>query len=62
REEKLRARDAKQKSPKDEEMMKLYRKVVLKEPTAENFVSLASLAAPKPVKVEEQVGEEVLGD
>jgi uncharacterized radical SAM superfamily Fe-S cluster-containing enzyme len=62
REEKLRARDAKQKNVDNEQMMKLYRKVVLKEPTAENFVSLNSLAAPKPVNVEEQVGEEVLGD
>ncbi len=62
REEKLRARDAKQKNVDNEQMMKLYRKVVLKEPTAENFVSLDSLAAPKPVKPEERVGEEVLGD
>ncbi len=62
REEKLRARDAKQKNVDNEQMMKLYRKVVLKEPTAENFVSLSSLAAPKPVKPEERVGEEVLGD
>jgi len=62
REEKLRARDAKQKNVDNEQMMKLYRKVVLKEPAAENFVSLDSLAAPKPVKPEERVGEEVLGD
>jgi uncharacterized radical SAM superfamily Fe-S cluster-containing enzyme len=62
RDEKLRARDAKQKNVDNEQMMKLYRKVVLKEPTAENFVSLDSLAAPKPVKPEERVGEEVLGD
>ncbi|HYN15459.1 MAG TPA: hypothetical protein VES66_06695, partial [Terriglobales bacterium] len=62
REEKLRARDAKQKHVDNEQMMKLYRKVVLKEPTAENFVSLNSLAAPKPVNVEERVGEEILGD
>src|SRR6202008_1457843 len=45
----------------DEEMMKLYRKVVLKDPTAENFVSLNSLVAPKPA-AQEHVGEEVLGD
>jgi len=62
REEKLRARDAKQKNVDNEQMMKLYRKVVLKEPMAENFVSLDSLAAPKPVQAAEQVGEEVLGD
>jgi len=62
REEKLRARDAKQKNVDNEQMMKLYRKVVLKEPTAENFVSLDSLAASKPVQAAEQVGEEVLGD
>jgi len=61
REEKFRAREAKQKNANDEEMMKLYRKVVLKDPTAENFVSLNSLIAPKPA-VPEQVGEEVLGD
>jgi uncharacterized radical SAM superfamily Fe-S cluster-containing enzyme len=63
REEKLRARAAKQQST-DEEMMKLYRKVVLKDPTAENFVSLDSLtqSAPKPEPAEEQVEEEVLGD
>jgi len=64
REEKLRARDAKLKSVDNEEMMKLYRKVVLKDPTAESFVSLDSLTkpAPKAEKVEEQVEEEVLGD
>ncbi len=62
REEKLRARDAKQKGVDNEQMMKLYRKVVLKEPTAENFVSLDSLAAPKPANAAERVGEEVLGD
>ena len=62
REEKLRARDAKQKNTNDEEMMKLYRKVVLKDQTAENFVSLNSLVAPKPAAPQEQVGEEVLGD
>jgi tetraether lipid synthase len=61
REEKLRARDAKQKNTNDEEMMKLYRKVVLKDQTAENFVSLNSLVAPKPA-APENVGEEVLGD
>ena len=62
REEKFRARDAKQKNANDEEMMKLYRKVVLKDPTAENFVSLSSLIAPKPVQAAEPLGEEVLGD
>ncbi len=62
REEKLRARDAKQKNTNDAEMMKLYRKVVLKDQTAENFVSLNSLVAPKPAAPQEQVGEEVLGD
>jgi len=61
REEKLRARDAKQRNTNDDEMMKLYRKVVLKDPTAENFVSLNSLVAPKPA-AQENVGEEVLGD
>jgi hypothetical protein len=61
REEKLRARDARQKNVDNEQMMKLYRKVVLKDPTAENFVSLNSLAQPAP-KPEERVGEEVLGD
>jgi len=61
REEKLRARDARQKSVDSEQMMKLYRKVVLKEPTAENFVSLSSLVKPAPTP-EERVGEEVLGD
>jgi len=62
REEKLRARDARQKNANDAEMMKLYRKVVLKDPTAENFVSLNSLVAPKPVQSAEPVEEEVLGD
>jgi uncharacterized radical SAM superfamily Fe-S cluster-containing enzyme len=62
REEKLRARDAKQKNVDNEQMMKLYRKVVLKDQTAENFVSLNSLVASKPAAGEAPVAEEVLGD
>ena len=62
REEKLRARAAKQKT-NDTEMMKLYRKVVLKDPTAdESFVSLNSLAKPAAKPDAEQVEEEVMGD
>jgi hypothetical protein len=64
REEKMRARDAKRKGVDNEQMMKLYRKVVLKDQTAENFVSLNSLTKPvsKPEQAEERVEEEVLGD
>jgi hypothetical protein len=62
REEKMRARDAKQKNLDNEQMMKLYRKVVLKDPMAENFVSLNSLVAAKPAVTEAPVEEEVLGD
>ena len=75
REEKLRARDAKQKltpaeEAKNREMMKLYREVVLGEKTPEGFVPLTTLGAPtngngngngsKPVHEDEVAG--VAGD
>ncbi|HEV8524935.1 MAG TPA: radical SAM protein [Terriglobales bacterium] len=63
REEKLRARDARLKQTENEQMAKLYRKHVLKEPDQENFIPLTSLkptpveAAPVPA-----VEEPVAGD
>jgi 7,8-dihydro-6-hydroxymethylpterin dimethyltransferase len=61
REEKLRARDAKQKQDPsyNQRMAKLYREVVLGEKTPEGFVPINSLVTPKAA---ENVPEEVLGD
>jgi 7,8-dihydro-6-hydroxymethylpterin dimethyltransferase len=64
REEKLRARDARQKNDPayNERMAKLYREVVLKEKQAQpenGFIPLESLAKPKAAA---PVPEEVLGD
>ncbi len=64
REEKLRARDARQKNDPayNERMAKLYREVVLKEKPAQaenGFIPLETLAKPKPAA---PVPEEVLGD
>ena len=60
REEKIRARDLKQKMTQEAEnarMAKLYREVVLKEQKPEGFVSLDSLIAPAPkAKQPEEVG------
>ena len=62
REEKLRARDAKQKAEENARMEKLYRQHILKEQPEDksNFVSI-DLLAPKTSK-EEDVKEEVFGD
>ncbi|MCC6364637.1 MAG: radical SAM protein [Bryobacterales bacterium] len=64
REEKIRARDAKltHQDPKDAEMMRLYRKHVLKEPDSVEFVPLSTISptkpaqAPKPKQAEKEVG------
>lgn len=59
REEKIRARDAKlnHQDPKDAEMMRLYRKHVLKEPDTVEFVPLNTIApASKPKPAEKEVG------
>ncbi|MCC6392055.1 MAG: radical SAM protein [Bryobacterales bacterium] len=65
REEKIRARDAKltHQDPKDAEMMRLYRKHVLKEPDSVEFVPLSTISptakpaqGPKPKQAEKEVG------
>jgi uncharacterized radical SAM superfamily Fe-S cluster-containing enzyme len=59
REEKIRARDAKlsHQDPKDAEMMRLYRKHVLKEPDSVEFVPVSTIApAAKPKPAEKEVG------
>ncbi len=63
REEKKRARDAKQKQAEDEKMMKLYREQVLGEKPMNDLVPISMIApaiapAPKPAKVvaKEEVG------
>jgi uncharacterized radical SAM superfamily Fe-S cluster-containing enzyme len=63
REEKLRARDARLKQTENEQMAKLYRKHVLKEPEQENFIPLTSLT-PTPAEAEpaRAVEEPVAGD
>jgi uncharacterized radical SAM superfamily Fe-S cluster-containing enzyme len=66
REEKIRARDAKMaQDPKNAEMMKLYRKHVLKEPDQVGFVPLGGIApapAPKPAQKSEEKEVGSFGD
>jgi uncharacterized radical SAM superfamily Fe-S cluster-containing enzyme len=64
REEKIRARDAKQRAEEDARMAKLYRQHILKEQPGQELVSIAPLApAPKPApKVEEQEEVGSFGD
>jgi hypothetical protein len=57
REEKLRARDAKQKQDaENQRMAKLYREHVLKEKPAGDLVQLMPVAPAKPVEEREEVG------
>lgn len=64
RDEKLRARDLRQKQEQDARMAKLYRQHILGEqPASGAFVPLNVLAAqPAPAAAPEPVNEEVLGD
>lgn len=59
REEKIRARDAKQQADENDKMARLYRKHVLKEPESVEFVPLSGIAPAKPVapKVEDKKEE-----
>jgi len=57
REEKIRARDTKQKEEENKRMAALYRQVVLKEQPGPELVQIGSIApAPKPVEAREEVG------
>jgi 7,8-dihydro-6-hydroxymethylpterin dimethyltransferase len=59
REEKLRARDEKQKQQENERMAKLYREQILKEKPAPADLVQMIMPAPKPVKAEDK--EEAVG-